>query len=88
MMCLHNKTYCCYDTVSKFEIQQQKSYLANTRAQRRSIPQNFRTILDNTLNTTSTKRSFRSRDHTVATNEQTEQGNFFVLNQLLTTMKI
>ena len=75
MLCLCSKTYCCYDTASN------KLKFSSKGLNKRILEQSgdgplekYRKVLDEGVNITSTNRGFRTKDHAVATYEQTKRG--------------
>ena len=74
MLCLCSKTYCCYDSNSK------KNKLSSKGLNKRTLKDcgdgpmaNYRKVLDEFINVTSTNRGYRAV-HSVAAYEQTKKG--------------
>ena len=74
MLCLCSKTYCCYDVTSnKLEF--------SSKGLKKRIPEesgdgpleNYRRVLNETVNVTSNSRRFRTNNHSVATYEQVKK---------------
>ena len=75
VLCLCSKTYCCYDVTSnklKFS-----SKNLNERVLEESgdgLLEKYRRVLNETVNVTSNKKGFRTKNHSVATYEQVKKG--------------
>ena len=74
MLCLCSKTYCCYDVTSN------KPKFSSKGLNKRVLEQsgdgtleNYRRVLKEKVNITSSNRGFRTNNHSVATNEQVEK---------------
>ena len=79
MLCLCSKTYCCYDKhTSKYKF---SSKGVNKRTMEEcgdSGPMSkYRTVLEESVNVTSTNRGFRTIQHSVATYEQKKGLSYF-----------
>ena len=73
MRCFWSRTYCCYDTTSKVEIQLQR---VNKRVQERSDDgplEKHCKVLHDKVKVQSTNRGFRTKNQIVATYEQIER---------------
>ena len=75
MLCLCSKTYCCYDSSSS------KQKFSSKGLNKRTLEDcgdghlaKYRKVLDEFINVTSTKRSFRTVYLSVATFEQSKKG--------------
>ena len=78
MLCLFSETYCCYD--SNYSKYNSSSKSLNKRTLEDCVDglmANYRKVLDECINVTSTNRGFRTVQHSVATYEQTEKGLFY-----------
>ena len=78
MLCLCNKTYCCYDSISN------KYKLSSKSLNKRTIEDcgdgpmaKYRKVLDVFINVTSTNRGFRTVHHSAATYEQMKKGQSY-----------
>ena len=77
-LCYFFKTYCCYDTTfNKFRVNSKGLNGRIVEQSGESTLEDGRKVLDDGVNFTSTNRNFRTRDHTVATYEQTKTGLLF-----------
>ena len=75
MLCLCSKTYSCYDANSNKYNVSSKALNKRTLEDCGDDPMtNYRKVLDEFINVTSTKRGFRTIHHSVANHEQTEKG--------------
>ena len=75
MLCLCSKTYCCYDYNSNKYKFSSKGLNKRTLDDCGDGPMaNYRKVLDEFVNVTSTSRGFRTVHHSVATFEQTKKG--------------
>ena len=82
MLCLCNKTYCCYDTHSNKYKFSSKSLNKRTLEDCSDGPMaKYRNILDEFNNVPSTNRGFRTVHHSVATCEQTKNGPVLLLSK-------
>ena len=75
MLCRCSNTYCCYDATSK------KLKFSSEGLIKRMVEQSgdgllgkYRKVLEETVNITLPRRSFRTKDHTVAKYEQIKRG--------------
>ena len=76
MLCLCSKIYCCYDKQSN------KHKFISKEFNKRILEESgdggpmskYRKVLEEAVNVTSTKRGFRTNQHSVATYEQTKRG--------------
>ena len=76
MLCLCSKTYCCYDKQTnrhKFSSKGLKKRILEECGDGGSMS-NYRKVLEEAVNVTSTNRGFRTIQHSVATYEQTKKG--------------
>ena len=75
MICLCNKTYCCYDAKSDKYIFSSKGLNKRTLEETGDGPmEKYRRVMDEIINLTSTNRGLRTINHCVATYEQTKKG--------------
>ena len=75
MLCLCSKTYCCYDRKSNKYKFSSKGIKKRTLEDCGDGPMSkYRKVLQEAVNVTSTKRGFRTIQHSVATYEQTKKG--------------
>ena len=75
MLCLCSKTYCCYESTSNKYKFNSKGLSKRTLEDCGDGPMaNYRKVLDEFINVTSTNRSFRTVHHSLATYEQTKKG--------------
>ena len=71
MLCLGSKTYCCYDKQTNKYKFSSKVLNKRTMADCGDGPMsNYRKVLEETVNVTSTNKGFRTIQHSVATYEQ------------------
>ena len=70
MLCLCNKTYCCYDvTPNKCELITEGLNKLELEQSGNGALEMYRRVLDENVNITSSNRGFRTNNHTVATYE-------------------
>ena len=75
MLCLCSKTYCCYDRKSNKYKVSSKGLNSRTLEDCGDGPMsNYRKVLEEAVNVTSTNRGFRAMKQSVAIYEQTEKG--------------
>ena len=76
MLCLCSKTYCCYDKhTNKYKFSSKGLNKRTLKDCGDGGPMaKYRTVLEESVNGTSTKRGFRTIQHSVATYEQTKKG--------------
>ena len=78
MLCLCSKTYCCFDAESNKYKFSSKGLNKRTFEDSGDGPMaKYRKVLTEEQNMTSTNRSFRAKDHGIATYEQTKRGLSF-----------
>ena len=74
MICLCGKTYCCYDSQSnKFKFSCKGLNKRTLEDSGDGLLSKYRKVLEEVI-VTSTNRSFRTKQHAVATYEQTKKG--------------
>ena len=76
MLCLCSKTYCCYDITSnklKFSIKGLNKRVLEHWNKRDGPLENYRRVLNKTVNVISNNRGFRTNNHSVATYEQVKK---------------
>ena len=75
MLCLCSKTYCCYDKqTNKYKFSSKGLYKRTLEDCGDGGPMSkYRKMLEESVNVTSTKRGFRTIQHSVATYEQTKK---------------
>ena len=85
MLCLCSKTYCCYDRKSnKYKFSSKGSNKRTLEDCGDGPMSKYRKVLQEAVNVTSTKRGFRTIQHSVATYEQTKKGlSYFYPNRLV-----
>ena len=76
MLCLYSKTYCCFDThTNKYKFSSKGLNKRTLEDCGEGGPMsNYRKVLEDSVNVTSTNRRFRTIQHSVATYEQTKKG--------------
>ena len=75
MLCLCNKTYCCYDRKSnKYEFSSKGLNKRTLEDCGDGTLTKYRKVLEEAVNVTSTNRGFRTMKDSVATHEQTKKG--------------
>ena len=75
MLCLCSKTYCCYDITSNKLKFSTKGINKRVLEQSGDGPlENYRRVLNETVNVTSNNRGFRTNNHSVSTYEQVKRG--------------
>ena len=81
MLCLCSKTYCCYDKHTN------KYTFSSKGLNKRTLEDcgdgggpmsQYRKVLEESVNVTSTNRGFRMIQHSVAPYEQTKKGLFYL----------
>ena len=78
MLCLCSKTYCCYDAKSNKYKFSSKGLAKRTFEDSGDGPMaKYQKVLNEQENVTSTNRGFRTKDHSIATYEQTKKGLSF-----------
>ena len=88
VLCLCSKTYCCYeDTSNKLKF---SSKIKRVLEQSGDGPlETYRRVLKQKVNVTSTKRGFRTNNHSVATYEKFEKGlSYFYPKPIVETDEI
>ena len=75
MHCLCSKAYCCYDNKSdKFKFSS-KGFGKRVLEGFGDVPMSkYRRVLDEVIHLTSTSKGFKTKNHMVATYEQTKKG--------------
>ena len=75
MLCLWNKSYCCYDVISNKLKIRTKGLSKRVLEQSGDGPlEKYRRVLKEKVNVTLNNRRFRSNNHSVATYEQVKKG--------------
>ena len=75
MLCLCNKTYCCYDSISnKYKFSSKSLNKRTLEDCGDGLMAKYRKVLDEFINVISTNRGFRIVHHSVTTYEQTRKG--------------
>ena len=84
MLCLCSKTYCCNDSCSlKFKFSSKGLNKGTLESSGDGPMSNYRNVLGETVNVTSTNHGFCTIDHVVSTYEQTEKHSLFFLPSVL-----
>ena len=85
MLCLCNKTYCCYDSNSnKYKFRSKNLNKRTLEDCGDGSMAKYRKVIDEFINVTSTNRGFRTVHHSVATYEQTKKGlSYFYPKRIL-----
>ena len=75
MFCLCSKTYCCYDAKTNKYKFSSKGLNKRTFEESGDGPMwKYQKVLTEQENVTSTNRGFRTKDHSIATYDQTKKG--------------
>ena len=84
MLCLCSKTYCCNDSCSlKFKFSSKGLNKRTLESSGDGPMSNYRNVLGETVNVTSTNHGFCTIDHVVSTYEQTEKHSLLFLPSVL-----